>query len=81
MNAAMTRFRRLEDGQNATVDSCLEEFRHLVKAMRIPSPPATRRFSYYRGAGRVNRSSVQCYYYYQFPCCPEGGLRPFPRSG
>ena len=32
MNAAMTRFRRLEDGQNATVDSCLEKFRQLVKS-------------------------------------------------
>ncbi|CAH3025670.1 unnamed protein product [Porites evermanni] len=32
MNAVMTRLRRLEDGQKATVDSCLEEFRHLVKS-------------------------------------------------
>ena len=32
MNAAMTRLRRLKDGQKATVDSCLEEFRHLVKS-------------------------------------------------
>ena len=59
-----------KDHEKATAD----------KAMRI-SPPATRGFSYYRGAGRVNRSSFQCYYCYQFPCCPGGGLRPFPRSG
>ena len=32
MNAAMTRLRRLKDGQKATVDSCVEEFRHLVKS-------------------------------------------------
>lgn len=136
----MIRLRRLEDAQKATVDSCSEEFRHLIKsplftkdraldrplnlkmvakeanhpksgfleavfralrektgatdvqftkylevllgdkdhekvlesiakvdkAMRISSPPAFRGFSYYRGAGRVNRSSVQCYYCYQF---------------
>ena len=59
----------------------LESIATADKAMRISSPLATRRFSYYRGAGHVNRSSVQCYYCYQFPCCPEGGLRPFPRSG
>ena len=132
MDAVMTRLRRFEDAQKATVDSCLEEFRHLIKspmftkdraldrllnlkmvakeanhpksgffeavfralrektgatdvqftkylevllgdkdhetvlesiakvdkAMRISSPPASRGFSYYRGAGRVNRSSV-----------------------
>ena len=62
-------------------EKVLESIATADKAMRISSPPATRRFSYYRGAGRVNRSSVQCYYCYQFPCCPEGGLRPFPRSG
>ena len=141
MDAVMIRLRRLEDAQKTTVDSCLEEFRHLIKsplfrkdraldrllnlkmvakeanhpksgfyeavfralrektgatdaqftkylemllgdkdhekvlesiakvdkAMRISSPPASRGFSYYRGAGRVNRSSIQCYYYcYQF---------------
>ena len=62
-------------------EKVLESIATADKAMRISSPPVTRRFSYYRGAGRVNRSSVQYYYCYQFPCCPEGGLRPFPRSG
>ena len=140
MDAVMIRLRRLEDAQKATVDSCLEGFRHLIKsplftkdraldrllnlnmvakeathpksgffeavfralrektgatdvqftkylevllgdndhekvlesiakvekAMRISSPPASRGFSYCRGAGRVNRYSVQCYYCYQF---------------
>ena len=61
-------------------EKVLESMATADKAMRI-SPPATRGFSYYRGAGRVNRSSFQCYYCYQFPCCPGGGLRPFPRSG
>ena len=32
MDAVMTRLRRLEDAQTATVDSCLEEFRHLIKS-------------------------------------------------
>ena len=32
MDAVMTRLRRLEDAQKATVDSCLEEFRHLIKS-------------------------------------------------
>ena len=135
MDAVMIRLRRLEDAQKATVDSCLEEFRHLIKSplftkdraldrllnlkmvakevnhpksgffeavfralrektgatdvqftkylevllgdkdhekvlesiakvdktMRISSPTASRGFSYYTGAGRVNR-----YYCYQF---------------
>ena len=61
-------------------EKVLESIATADKAMRI-SPPATRGFSYYRGAGRVNRSSFQCYYCYQLPCCPGGGLRPFPRSG
>ena len=61
-------------------EEVLESIATADKAMRI-SPPATRGFSYYRGAGRVNRFSFQCYYCYQFPCCPGGGLRPFPRSG
>lgn len=156
MDAVMTRLRRLEDAQKATVDSCLEELRHLIKspmftkdraldrllnlklvakeanhpksgffeavfralrektgasddqftkylevllgdkdheqvlesiakvdkAMRLSSPPASRGFSYYRGAGRVNRSSVQCYCCYQFGhyqnSCP---LRPPRRAG
>ena len=30
-DAVMTRLQRLEDAQKATVDSCLEEFRHLIK--------------------------------------------------
>ena len=59
----------------------LESIATADKAMRISSPPATHRFSYHRGAGRINRSSVQCYYCYQNPCCPEGGIRHFPRSG
>ena len=50
--------------------------------MRISSPPATREFSYYWGAGRVNRASVQCYYCYQFGhyqnSCP---LRLSQRAG
>ena len=164
MDAVMTRLRRLEDAQKATVDSCLEEFRHLIKspmftrdraldrvvnlkmvakeanhpksgffeavfrafrektgvtddqftkylevllgdkdhekvlesiakvdkAMRISSPPASRGFSYYRGAWRVNRSSVQCYYCYQFGhyqnSCPlrlprRVGSGPPPKRG
>jgi len=52
------------------------------KAMRISSPPASRGFSYYRRAGRVNCSSVQCYYCYQFShyqnSCP---LRLSRRAG
>ena len=32
MDAVMIRLRRLEDAQKATVDSCLEEFRHLIKS-------------------------------------------------
>ena len=32
MAAVMIRLRRLEDAQKATVDSCLEEFRHLIKS-------------------------------------------------
>ena len=32
MNAVMTRLRRLEDAQTATVDSCLEEFTYLIKS-------------------------------------------------
>ena len=156
MEAVMIRLRRLEDSQKATADSCLAEFRNLIKsplftkdraldrllnlkmvakeanhpksgsfeavfwalrektgatnvqftkylevllgdkdhekvlesiakvdkAMRISSPPASRGFSYYRGAGRVNRSSVQCYYCYQFGhyqnSCP---LRLLVRAG
>ena len=155
MAAVMIRLRRLEDAQKATVDSCLEEFRHLIKsplftkdraldrllnlkmvakeanhpknaffeaafralraktggvtdvqftkylevllgdkdhekvlesiakvdkAMRISSPPASRSFSYYRGAGRVNRSSVQCYYCYQFGHYQNSSLLHLPQK-
>lgn len=34
----------------------LESIAKVDKVMRISSPPATRGFSYYRGAERVNRS-------------------------
>ena len=40
-------------------------FGKVDKAMRISSPPATRDFGYYWGAGR-DRTSVQCYYCFQF---------------
>ena len=32
MDVVMTRLQRLKDAQKATVDSCLEEFRHLIKS-------------------------------------------------
>ena len=32
MDAVMIRLRRFEDAQKATVDSCLEEFSHLIKS-------------------------------------------------
>ena len=51
---------------NKDHEEVLESIAKVDKAMRISSPPASRRFSYYRGTGRVNRSSVQCYYCYQF---------------
>lgn len=66
----------------------LESIAKVDKAMRISSPPATRGFSYYRGAGRVNRSLVQCYYCYQFDhyqnscplCLPRSaGSSPLPK--
>ena len=47
-------------------EKVLESIAKVDKAMRISSPLATRGFSYYRGAERVNCSSVQCYYCYQF---------------
>ena len=48
------------------LEKVLESIAKVDKAMQISSPPASRGFSYYRGAGRVNCSSVQCYYCYQF---------------
>lgn len=66
----------------------LESIAKVDKAMRISSPPATRGFTYYRGAGRVNRSLVQCYYCYQFGhyqnscplCLPRSaGSSPLPK--
>lgn len=47
-------------------EKVLESIAKVDKPMWISSPPACRRFSYHRGAGCVNRSSVQCYYCYQF---------------
>ena len=62
-------------------EKVLESIAKVNKAMRISSPPASRGVSYYRGAGRVNHSSVQCYYYqfghYQNSC----PLRPPRRPG
>ena len=46
-------------------EKVLESIAKVDKIMRISSPPASPGLSY-RGAGRVNRSSVQCYYCYQF---------------
>ena len=51
MNAAMTRLRRLKDGQKATVDSCLEEFRHLVKSPMFTKDRALDRLLKFQDGG------------------------------
>jgi len=71
-------------------EKVLEYIAKVDKAMRSSSPPASRGFSYYRRAGLVNRSSVQCYYCYQFGhyqnSCPlrlsrRAGSGPPPKRG
>ena len=75
---------------NKDHEEVLESIAKVDKAMQISSPPASRGFSYYRGARRVNRSSVQCYYCYQFGhyqnSCPlhlprRVGSGPSPERG